>query len=33
VPFYQSGNRQFTFTTTKGLVWPPAKPAEQKAAK
>jgi hypothetical protein len=25
LPFYQSGNRQFTFTTKQGLVWPPAK--------
>jgi len=33
VPFYQSGNRQFTFTTAKGLVWPPAKSPEQKTAK
>lgn len=23
LPFYQSGNRQFTFTTAKGLEWPP----------
>jgi hypothetical protein len=33
VPFYQSGNQQFTFTTAKGLVWPPAKSTEQKTAK
>jgi hypothetical protein len=30
LPFYQSGNRQFTFTTKQGLVWPPAK-ADQAA--
>ena len=31
LPFYQSGNRPFTFTTAKGLVWPPAKTADQPA--
>lgn len=30
LPFYQSGNQQFTFTTAKGLTWPPAK-ADQAA--
>lgn len=29
LPFYQSGNRQFTFTTAKGLEWPPKAAANQ----
>ena len=31
LPFYQSGNKQFTFTTAKGLVWPPAQAGGQAA--
>jgi hypothetical protein len=33
LPFYQAGNKQFTFTTAKGLVWPPAKAGGDQAAK
>ncbi|HEX7693187.1 MAG TPA: hypothetical protein VF409_01785 [Sphingomonas sp.] len=29
LPFYQSGNQQFTFTTAKGLDWPPKAAADQ----
>jgi hypothetical protein len=31
LPFYQAGNKQYTFTTAKGLVWPPAQAGGQAA--